>query len=225
MARMHRHRHGADVLPRIRTGCSGSREHSPTAPAAPTANTAMELTPIRATARRYIALAPDAAMAIVAPPEYRAPQAAPTKLLESVPLDAETQAAIYDVCGQDPELFAAVMAIADQESDFDPDTIGDSGNSIGMMQINTRWQAERVKALGITDLTDPVQSATVAVDYLRELSEDYGLGWVHDHSLYMGYNMGPGGAKRALRRGSTSSAYSREVMPSFDGYLGEMEGK
>ena len=131
---------------------------------------------------------------------------------ESVPLDAETQAAIYGVCGQDPELFAAVMAIAGQESDFDPDTVGDNGNSIGMMQINRRWQAERVEALDITDISDLVQSATVAVDYLRELSEDYGLGWVHDRSLYMGYNMGPGGVKRALRRGSASSAYSREVL-------------
>ena len=153
-----------------------------------------------------------------------APQA-PAKLLESVPLDAETQAAIYDVCGQDPELFAAVMAIAHQESHFDPATVGDGGNSIGMMQINRRWQSERVEALGVTDLSDPVQNAAVAVDYLRELSEDYGLGWVHDHSLYMGYNMGPSGAKRTLRRGNTSSAYSREVMSSFDGYLAEMEAQ
>ena len=63
------------------------------------------------------------------------------------------------------------MAIAAVESDFNPRGIGDDGDSIGMMQINTCWHTGRMAALGVTDLTDPVQCAAVAIDYLLELEE------------------------------------------------------
>ncbi|MBS6347194.1 MAG: transglycosylase SLT domain-containing protein [Oscillospiraceae bacterium] len=145
------------------------------------------------------------------------------KLLESVPLDAETQAAILELCGGDRDTFCAIMAIAWVESRFDTDAVGDNGVSIGMMQINTRWHTGRMEALGVTDLTDPVQCAAVALDYLRELSEGYGFRWITDHDLYMAYNMGPGNARTALNAGTTSSHYSRSVLAAFGEYAAEME--
>lgn len=152
------------------------------------------------------------------------PEATATaKLLESVPLDAETQAAILELCGGDRDTFCAVMAIAWVESRFDTEAVGDNGVSIGMMQINTRWHTGRMEALGVTDLTDPVQCAAVALDYLRELSEGYGFGWITDHDLYMAYNMGPGNARTALNAGTTSSHYSRSVLAAFEECAAEME--
>ena len=145
-----------------------------------------------------------------------------TPLLQ-IDLDPATQWAIYYACDRDPAIFCAVMAIAYKESRFQPDTIGDGGRSVGMMQINTRWHKDRMEALGITDLTDPVQSALVAIDYLRELSTDYGLGWVEDESLYIGYNAGPNAAARMLRNGTTSTAYSREAIALYRAYAEEME--
>ena len=115
------------------------------------------------------------------------------------------------------------MAIARTESHFDTDAVGDNGVSIGMMQINTRWHTGRMEALGVTDLTDPVQCAAVALDYLRELSEGYGFGWITDHDLYMAYNMGPGNARTALNAGTTSSHYSRSVLAAFEECAAEME--
>lgn len=147
----------------------------------------------------------------------------PVKILESVPLDAQTQSAIFELCGSDPDTFCAIMAIARTESHFDTDAVGDNGVSIGMMQINTRWHTGRMEALGVTDLTDPVQCAAVALDYLRELSEGYGFGWITDHDLYMAYNMGPGNARTALNAGTTSSHYSRSVLAAFGEYAAEME--
>lgn len=47
---------------------------------------------------------------------------------------------------------------------------------------------------GATDLTDPVQCAAVAIDYIRELSLTFG--WVDNHPLYLAYNSGPAGASR-----------------------------
>ena len=146
-----------------------------------------------------------------------------TKLLVSVPLDAETQTAIFELCGSDPDTFCAVMAISKTESNFDTDAVGDNGVSIGMAQINTTWQTGRMESLGVTDLTAPVQCATVCLDYLRELSEDYGFGWVEDHGLYLAYNMGPGGARNAINSGVSSSKYSRAVLSAYGEYAAEME--
>lgn len=147
----------------------------------------------------------------------------PVKILESVPLDAQTQSAIFELCGSDPDTFCAIMAIARTESHFDTDAVGDNGVSIGMMQINTRWHTGRMEALGVTDLTDPVQCAAVALDYLRELSEGYGFRWITDHDLYMAYNMGPGNARTALNAGTTSSHYSRAALTAYRDYAQEME--
>ena len=140
-----------------------------------------------------------------------------TPLLD-VPLEAETQWAIFGQCGQDTDLFCAVMAIASVESDFDPQMVGDGGDSIGMMQINTRWHTGRMEALGVTDLTDPVQCAAVAIDYLLELEGILEAG-PGDQGLYVGYNAGPSRAKR-----TSSTAYSREVMAVYQEYIEEMEG-
>ena len=138
--------------------------------------------------------------------------------LLDVPLESETQWAIFEQCGQDTDLFCAVMAIATVESGFDPQMVGDGGDSIGMMQINTRWHTGRMEALGVTDLTDPVQCATVAIDYLLELEGILEAG-PGDHRLYVGYNAGPSRAKR-----TSSTAYSREVMAVYQEYIEEMEG-
>lgn len=144
--------------------------------------------------------------------------------LLSADLEAETQWAIFDkVCGQDASAFCALMAIAYTESHFTPDLVGDDGKSFGMMQINTKWHTDRMEALGVTDLADPVQCASVALDYLQELSTRYGFGWVEDHAIYMAYNMGPGGARNALEAGRTSSDYSKAVLKVYQEYMKEME--
>lgn len=143
--------------------------------------------------------------------------------LLSANLDATTQWAIYDVCDRDNQLFCTVMAIAWKESLYQTDTIGDSGNSIGMMQINTRWNTDRMERLGVTDLTDPVQSAMVAVDLLRELAGTFDSG-ISDTPTLMAYNMGPTGARRAMDAGTYETTYTQEVAAMFQTYLQEMEG-
>lgn len=144
--------------------------------------------------------------------------------LLNVDLDPVTQWAIFTTaCDRDPAIFCAVMAIGYKESRFQADTIGDGGNSLGMMQINVRSHADRIEALGITDLMDPIQSAIVAVDYMNELMDAFQVG-PGDHALYMAYNMGPRGARIRLQAGTTSTAYSREVVALYQSYMEEMEG-
>lgn len=143
--------------------------------------------------------------------------------LLSADLDATTQWAIYDVCDRDNQLFCTVMAIAWKESLYQTDIIGDGGDSIGMMQINTRWNTDRMERLGVTNLTDPVQSSMVAVDLLRELAETFDSG-ISDTTTLMAYNMGPTGARRAIDAGTYETAYTQEVTAMFQTYLQEMEG-
>ncbi len=142
-----------------------------------------------------------------------------------VDLDAETQWAIYHESGYDNSLFCTAIAIAHKETGgtFQADAVGDEGGSIGMFQINTKWHLDRMERLGVTDLTDPAQCAAVAIDYLKELADRYGFE-PESEALLMAYNMGPGGAKKAIEAGTTSTAYSREVWKLYQGYLEEMEG-
>lgn len=134
--------------------------------------------------------------------------------LLDVPLAAETQRAIFEQCSQDTHLFCAVMAIASVESGFDPKTVGDGGDSLGMMQINTRWHTDRMETLGVTDLTDPVQCAAVAIDYLLELEGVTGAG-TEEHQLYISYNSGPSTRTRP-------TDYSKAALEAYWTYIAEI---
>lgn len=148
---------------------------------------------------------------------------APT-LLPSLDMDYNTQLKIYmEACRCDPKLFAAVMAIGTTESGLNPKAIGDGGNSIGMMQINTHWQADRINRLGITDLTDPVQNALVAVDYIDWITERLDTTDPYYHNdLYMAYNMGWKGYRNANAAGYTSTEYSRDTLTTYWEYMREI---
>ena len=95
-----------------------------------------------------------------------------TITLYDVPLATDLQMHIIRTAeeyGIDP---AIIFAIAYRESTFNASIIGDNGNSLGLMQVQPYWHGERMTRLGCTDLLDPFQNVTVAVDYLAEL-----LGW------------------------------------------------
>lgn len=143
--------------------------------------------------------------------------------LLGIDLEAETQWAIYGLCNYDNSLFCAVMAIANVESGFQADLTGDDGTSIGMMQVSTKWHTSRMEALGVTDLTDPVQCAAVAIDYIKELEALFEVG-PESHILYMAYNMGASGCRRVIQSGTYSSSYSREVMATYVAYMTELGG-
>ena len=107
-------------------------------------------------------------------PEETVPEETePPVILYDVPLDADLQIHIIETAeeyGIDP---AIIFAIAHRESNYRADAIGDSGDSVGLMQVQPYWHSERMKRLGCSDLLDPFQNATVAVDYLVELLTRY----------------------------------------------------
>ena len=60
------------------------------------------------------------------------------------------------------------------------------------------------------------------MDYLKEMVDRYCYE-PQSEAILMAYNMGPGGAKKALAAGTTSTEYSREVWAAYQDYLKEME--
>lgn len=153
--------------------------------------------------------------------ESIAPEA-PALLAGTASLDIDIQRQIYEVCGEDDRLFCCVMAIADQETKFDTEAVGDGGRSIGLMQINTAWQQDRIERLGITDLADPAQNVTVAIDYIAWLTDHLDLSEspYESHALYMAYNMGLKGSKDC---GAPQTEYSVAALDRYHTYLTEME--
>lgn len=145
-------------------------------------------------------------------------------ILESVPLDRKTQWRIYELCGQDNSLYAAVMAIAAQKSQFDPNAIGDEGRCIGMMQINYSAHRDRIKRLGITDLLDPVQNTAVAIDYIKDLLREFGVS-EDSHILHVAYDRGPAGARELFNSGIYSTIYSWDVTALYQKYLTELDAR
>lgn len=98
----------------------------------------------------------------------------PPIALYDVPLDAELQLHIIeeaDEHGIDP---AIIVAMAYRESTYNVKCIGDGGDSYGLLQVQPKWHCGRMQKLGCTDLLDPYQNVTVAVDYLYELLNRYG---------------------------------------------------
>lgn len=98
----------------------------------------------------------------------------PITTLYDVPLDYELQLHIISESVEHDIDPAIIMAMAFKESTYRTDAIGDNGNSYGLLQIQPKWHAKRMKKLGCTDLLDPYQNVTVGVDYLAEQIKRYG---------------------------------------------------
>lgn len=122
-----------------------------------------------------------------------------------VPLSEDLQDHIFNLCDEKGIEYKVAMALIHTESRFDATCVGDSGNSLGLMQIQPRWHYERMERLGCNDLLDPYQNVTVGLDLFSDLLEEYG---VVEYAL-MAYNGGGSYADSMIDSGLISDyAYS-----------------
>lgn len=128
-------------------------------------------------------------------------------LYYDVPLSDELQDYIFEVCEDYGVNHLVVLAMIKKESAFNSASIGDNGNSLGLMQIQPRWHQERMNKLGVTDLLDPYQNVLVGVDYLADMMA-YGKGI--EWSL-MAYNGGPTYANQKAAAGEVNK-YTTSVL-------------
>ena len=85
--------------------------------------------------------------------------------------------------GVDPNI---VKAIIMEESGGNPNAVGDGGESIGLMQIQSRWYQTKMEELGIVNLYDAQENVILGCAILSDLYDKYGN---HEDALSV-YNSG-----------------------------------
>ncbi len=125
-----------------------------------------------------------------------------------VALDTTVQNYIFAVCEDAHINPALIIAIIERESNYKSNAVGDNGNSLGLMQINTKWQASRIDKLGVADLFSPIENVRVGIDIIDELthsSED--LCWI-----LQAYNGGVEYANNNFKVGRYDTDYTSYVI-------------
>lgn len=125
--------------------------------------------------------------------------AEPVKYFD-VPLSTELQDHIFALCEEHNIAPGIIIAMIERESNYKADAIGDSGASLGLMQVQEKWNRERMDRLGCHDLLNPFQNVTVGIDLVAELKgKNADLYWV-----LMSYNGGEAYGTRMLNAGKFS---------------------
>ena len=141
--------------------------------------------------------------------EPETPATTEGRALYDIPLPADLQLFVIELCAERHIDHRIVFAIMAKESNFVPDALGDNGNSHGLMQIQPRWHQGLMTRLGCHDLLDPKQNVTVGVELLSVLFEKYGT-WGETLTVY---NAGDGGAwNNYFSKGVFASDYALSVL-------------
>ena len=94
-----------------------------------------------------------------------------------VPLEAELQLYIKQLCDSYGVDMPLVLAIIGQESNYQYNIIGDDGDSIGLMQVQPQHHQSRMDRLGVINLLEPKENVTVGIDILAELLREQDTEW------------------------------------------------
>ena len=133
--------------------------------------------------------------------------AGPTYKLCDIPLDEELQIWVFDYCKDKHINPYLVFAMCERESNYNADEVGDSGNSLGIMQIQPKWHQWRMDKLGLFDWMDATQNIMIGIDILLDLySKNEDTAWV-----LMAYNGGVAYADRYYEAGNISE-YAEYIM-------------
>lgn len=124
-----------------------------------------------------------------------------------VPLPHDLQDFIFAECEKHNIAPAIIIAMIERESSFRAHVVGDGGESFGLMQIKEKYQKERMKRLGCTDLLNPFENVKVGIDIVAELKDkNSDLYWV-----LMAYNGGQSYANKRIKSGKISN-YALKVV-------------
>lgn len=136
---------------------------------------------------------------------------------EGQTLDAELQKTMQEMCEKYDVPFALALAVAEQESRFDPDVISMT-DDYGIMQINSvNFDWLRAKGIDPLDHKGNIEAGILILSEAIEKHGDYGL-------ALMAYNCGNAGAKRLWDKGIYSTGYSRATIERFNKWTDFLAG-
>lgn len=131
-----------------------------------------------------------------------------------VPLEDGFQAWLYTTCEEWGVDYPMVVAMAEQESTFRTDAIGEQGE-VGMWQVMPSTAREAEEALGrALDLSDPYDCGEAAVFLMAKYQGKYG----DNIKALIAYSMGEAGAQERFEEGNPRSMYAVSVLEKAEGY-------
>ena len=101
------------------------------------------------------------------------PEPEPEIDIYPVDLDPDLQRYIIKTCEEYKINPSIVIAMCFYESSFNPDAVGDNGESMGLMGISPRWCWPEMERLNCPDMTDPYQNVTVGIDIIARKMAKY----------------------------------------------------
>ena len=138
------------------------------------------------------------------------PEPEPEIDIYPVDLDPGGQRYIIKTCEEYKINPSIVIAMCFYESSFNPDAVGDNGESMGLMGISPRWCWPEMERLNCPDMTDPYQNVTVGIDIIARKMAKYDG---NPEMALMAYNAGDAGAHRLwFDNGIYSTTYSSNIM-------------
>ena len=127
--------------------------------------------------------------------------------MRTVPMDVNLQKHVYETARQYGLDWTLLMAVIQQESQFDIYAKSDAGD-FGLMQINRINHPTLSVTLGIHDFMDPYDNVRAGAYMLRDLFDKYG----DVNKVLMAYHMGESGAASLWEQGIYETGYSRSVL-------------
>lgn len=118
------------------------------------------------------------------------------KVWDDIPLTEDEQVALWDKCHELNVNYWFILALLESESNYDADATGDSGKSVGYMQINkANW--ERMKTTYGLDVHEPKENLLCGATIFWELANKYDT----ITQVVMSYKCGETRAKELLEQG------------------------
>lgn len=125
----------------------------------------------------------------------------------TVPLSTEVQDVIFEECEKYNIPHSLIIAMIEQESQYDWTAIGDSGKSYGLMQIQKGYHQETMISLGCSDLLNPIDNVKTGINIIHTLLEKgKGVEWT-----LMAYNGGESYANKKVKNGIVTN-YATNIL-------------
>lgn len=125
-----------------------------------------------------------------------------------IPLSLELQEYTYYICNAYDVDYDMVLAIMQVESGF-TNVISKSGNDFGICQINKVNHEWLDTQYGLNDMLDERQNIKACVVILNDIQQNEYFDT--PEKVLMAYNMGQGGARKAIENGTTETDYTIKI--------------
>lgn len=127
----------------------------------------------------------------------------------------------YCLCKQSGIRYSLVLALIEIESGYQYDALSET-NDIGYMQVNYKWQQDKMPDMTERALYNPYVNIRVGIGYLAELSEEF----TTEEAVLTAYHYGPSGAyNRCYKDASITSDYADKVLEASTRIEGELKAR